>query len=265
MKDFLRTLFVAKPDGKSGFVVMSLNMLLAAAALTVCFWLALGALDVALDFGSLVSFKVRIGKGLATTVRLSLYSLGLSLAIGVVATLGRSCRVLIIRYAASIYVQIIRGTPLIMQIYLFYYIVGTALGVSDRFIAGVVILSVFEGAYIAEILRGSLLSMDKVQLEAAKAVGFTRMQTLHYVLLPQLTARTLPALTGQFASLIKDSSLLSMIALIEITQTMREITAVNFRMFECYLLLGVLYLLLTLPITAVSKLLERRYLYDYRP
>jgi len=260
----IKSIFVAKPDEKSGFVIMSLNLVLAAAVLCVCFWLALGALDLTLEFNSLARFNVRIGKGLVTTIRLSMYSLVLSLAIGVVAMLGCSCRVLIIRYISTIYVQLIRGTPLIMQIYLFYYIVGTALGVSDRFIAGVVILSVFEGAYIAEILRGSLLSMDKVQLEAAKAVGFTRLQTLRYVLLPQLTARTLPALTGQFASLIKDSSLLSMIALIEITQTMREITAVNFRMFECYLLLGVLYLMLTLPITAISKLLERRFSYERR-
>lgn len=265
MKKGIKSLFIARPDEKSGLAIMSLNLIFAAAVLAVCFWLALGALDITLEFNSLARFNVRIGKGLVTTIKLSLYSLVLSLAIGVLATLGRSCRLLVVRCISSIYVQVIRGTPLIMQIYLFYYIVGTALGVSDRFLAGVVILSVFEGAYIAEIIRGSLLSMDKVQLEAAKAVGFTRMQTLRYVLLPQLTARTLPALTGQFASLIKDSSLLSMIALIEITQTMREITAVNFRMFECYLLLGVLYLMLTLPITAVSKLLERRYSYEYRP
>lgn len=258
-----KNFFIAKPDSKSGFAVVCVNMLLAATVLCVLFWLALGALELTLDFGSVVKFKVRIWKGLLTTMKLSVCSLCLSLLIGVLATLGRSCRVLIVRYIASLYVQVIRGTPLIMQIYLFYYIVGTALGVSDRFVAGVVILSMFEGAYIAEILRGSLLSMDKVQLEAAKAVGFTRLQTLRYVLLPQLTARTLPALTGQFASLIKDSSLLSMIALIEITQTIREITAVNFRMFECYLLLGVLYLALTLPITAVSKLLERRFSYEH--
>ena len=264
MKNTIKNLFIAKPDGKSGFAVISINIILAALLLCALFWLALGALDLTLEFNSLARFNVRIWKGMVTTIRLSLYSLGLSLAIGVIATLGRSCRLLIVRYIFSIYVQVIRGTPLIMQIYLFYYIVGTALGVSDRFIAGVVILSVFEGAYIAEILRGSLISMDKVQLEAAKAVGFTKLQTLRYVLLPQLTAHTLPALTGQFASLIKDSSLLSMIALIEITQTMREITAVNFRMFECYLLLGVLYLLLTLPITAISKLLERRFSYEHR-
>ncbi len=104
--------------------------------------------------------------------------------------------------------------------------------------------------------------MEESQLEAARAVGFTPRQTLRYVVLPQLVTRTLPALTGQFASTIKDSSLLSMIAVIELTQTIREITAVNFQMFEGYLLLGLLYLCLTLPVSFVSKRLERRFQYE---
>ena len=142
------------------------------------------------------------------------------------------------------------------------YIVGTAWGVENRFAARVIILSVFEGAYISEIIRGSLLSLEESQLEAVRAVGFTQRQTLHYVILPQLVTRTLPVFTGQFASIIKDSSLLSMIAVIELIQTIREITAVNFRMFECYLFLGLLYLFLTLPISFVSKWLERRFQYE---
>ena len=114
------------------------------------------------------------------------------------------------------------------------------------------------GAYIAEIVRGSLLSLDAGQMEAARAVGFTRAQTLRYVVAPQLVARTLPALTGQVASIIKDSSLLSVIAVIELTQTMREITATNYNFFGGFLLLGALYLSLTLPIMAVSRHFEKR-------
>ena len=185
-----------------------------------------------------------------------------SLVIGMLCAAGQGSSLLVIRYFCSIYVKFIRGTPLIMQIYLFFYIVGTAWGVENRFVAGIIILSIFEGAYIAEILRGSLLSLEESQLEAARAVGFTRSQTLRFVILPQLITRTLPALTGQFASIIKDSSLLSMIAVIELTQTIREITAVNFRMFECYLFLGLLYLCLTLPISFISKRLERRFQYE---
>ena len=110
--------------------------------------------------------------------------------------------------------KLVRGTPLLVQIYLFYYIIGTAWGIDNKVVAGVVILSVFAGAYIAEIVRGSLLSIDESQLEAARAVGFTRTQTVRHVVLPQLVARTLPALTGQFATIVKDSSLLSVICLL---------------------------------------------------
>lgn len=148
-----------------------------------------------------------------------------------------------------------------MQVYFFYYIIGTAWGIDNRVLAGIIILSLFSGAYIAEIVRGSLLSLDRGQLEAARAVGFTRAQTLRYVIAPQLVARTLPALTGQVASIIKDSSLLSVIAVIELTQTIREITATNYNFFGGFLLLGALYLVLTLPIMAVSRHFEKRLSY----
>ena len=159
--------------------------------------------------------------------------------------------------------KLVRGTPLLVQIYLFYYIIGTAWGIDNKVVAGVVILSVFAGAYIAEIVRGSLLSIDESQLEAARAVGFTRTQTVRHVVLPQLVARTLPALTGQFATIVKDSSLRSVIGVIELTQTIREITATNYNFFGGFLLLGGLYLCLTLPIMFVSKRFEKRFGYAH--
>ena len=130
-------------------------------------------------------------------------------------------------------------------------------------VAGVIILSVFSGAYIAEIVRGSLSSLDAGQLEAARAVGFTRAQTLRYVVVPQLVSRTLPALTGQFASIVKDSSLLSVIAVIELTQTMQEISASTFNLFGTYFVLAGLYLVLTLPIMFASRWFERRLSYAH--
>ena len=135
--------------------------------------------------------------------------------------------------------------------------------ITDRVVAGILILSTFEAAYIAEIIRGSLLSIDETQRDAARAVGLTHAQTVRLVILPQMVARTLPALTGQFASIIKDSSLLSIIAVIEITQTMREISASNFKLFECYFLLGVLYLALTLPVAAIGRHFEKRFDYAH--
>lgn len=257
-----KKLFLVQENGKASLLGALLNLLLVAGLFVVIFWLSLGAINVRLEFGFLGQFRLRIWEGFWVTIGISAASLVLSLLIGILSAAGCGSRLLFVRYFCNIYVKFIRGTPLIMQIYLFFYIVGTAWGVENRYVAGVIILSVFEGAYISEIIRGSLLSLEESQLEAARAVGFTKHQTLRYVVLPQLVTRTLPALTGQFASIIKDSSLLSMIAVIELTQTIREITAVNFRMFECYLLLGLLYLCLTLPISFISKRLERSFQYE---
>lgn len=258
----LRKLFFAREDGSVGLPGAALNFLLVLALFVAVFWLSLEAINVHMEFGFLGQFRLRIWDGFWMTVGISAASLVLSLVIGILSAAGCGSRLLFVRYLCGVYVKFIRGTPLIMQIYLFFYIVGTAWGVENRFAAGVIILSIFEGAYISEIIRGSLLSLEESQLEAARAVGFTQRQTLRYVILPQLITRTLPALTGQFASIIKDSSLLSMIAVIELTQTIREITAVNFRMFECYFFLGLLYLCLTLPVSFVSKRLEERFQYE---
>ena len=235
-----------------------LNYLIVVIVVVALFWVSLAMAGIALDFSFVWEFRQRIWDGFLLTVELSAASLVLSLVIGIPVAIGQGSRVLVIRYVCDIYVKIIRGTPLLAQIYLFYYIVGTAWGVENRVVAGVLILSVFSGAYIAEIVRGSLLSIDQGQLEAARACGFTRTQTLRHVIVPQLISRTLPALTGQFATIVKDSSLLSVIAVIELTQTMREITATNFNLFGGYLFLAGVYLCLTLPIMFVSRYFEKR-------
>lgn len=241
---------------------MAANFLLLSAVVVGVFWFSFARIGVVLDFSFLAGFRVNLAKGFVMTLCISLASLAVSLSIGLLSAVGQDSRILLLRYLSRLYVTLIRGTPLIMQIYLFFYIIGTAVGIENRFVAGVLILSVFEGAYISEIIRGSLLSIERSQLEAAKAVGFTRGQTIRHVILPQLFARTLPALTGQFASIIKDSSLLSLIAVIELTQTIREISATNLKLFESYLFLGVLYLCLTLPVTLLSKRMERRFRYE---
>lgn len=251
--------FVVSGAKQPSLLQASCNYLLVCIAVVAGLWAALGALDYQLDFSFVGAVSGRVGQGFVMTLQVSAASLVLSLIIGALVAAGRSSNVLPLRYLCDLYVRIIRGTPLIMQIYLFFYIIGTALGMDNRFWAGVWILSGFEGAYIAEILRGGLLSIDQTQRDAARSVGFTRAQAIRYVIVPQMVARTLPALTGQFASIVKDSSLLSLIAVVELTQTMREISAANFRLFECYFVLGILYLVITLPLDAAGRYFERRY------
>lgn len=256
-------LFISEKGAKTRPIAAAFNMLLVVLAISLFFFFSLKRIGVSLNFSFFSAMKIRVWKGFGMTLALSAAGMIASLAIGILSAAGQGSKFLPIRYLCGVYVTFIRGTPLITQIYLFFYIVSTALGMTNRFVTGVLILSIFEGAYISEIIRGSLISMDASQMEAAKSVGFTRRQTFTNVLLPQITAQTLPALTGQFASIIKDSSLLSLIAVIEITQTMREISSINFRMFECYIFLGVLYLCLTLPVSFLSKRLERRFDYEH--
>ena len=225
-------------------------------------WRCLAVSSIQLNFQFVHQYRTRIWNGFLMTIEISAASLLLSLIIGVPVALGQQSRVLPVRALCSLYVTLIRGTPLIVQVYFFFYVLGTAWGIENREVAGILILSIFAGAYIAEIVRGSLLSLDKGQLEAALAVGFTHTQTVRYIIVPQLVSRTLPALTGQVASIIKDSSLLSVIAVIELTQTMREISATNYNFFGCFFLLGGLYLVLTLPLMLVSSCLEKRLAFE---
>lgn len=224
--------------------------------------LALKKIGINMDFASIYHFKIRIFDGFLMTLYISLGTFIFSSLFAIVIVSFQKSNIIILKYVASTYVLFIRGTPLIMQIYLFFYIIGAALNIKSRFQAGVVILSIFEASYISEILRSGLDSIDKSQLEIAKSIGYTKLQTFRFIIFPQLMAKITPALAGQFSSIVKDSSLLSIISVVELTQTFREISATNFKLFECYIILGVLYLIFTSPLMYVSKYLERKFKYE---
>lgn len=238
------------------------SILIALGLFVLFFYLSLKRLGIVLDFGFLYTFRYRLFKGFLATVVISLFSLALSLIIGILSAVANESKWGPLPYLARMYVQFIRGTPMIMQVYLFFYIVGTAWGITNRWVAGIMILSIFEGAYISEIIRGGIHSIERIQLEAAKAVGLNSTQTIQLVVVPQIVKRILPALAGQFASIIKDSSLLSLISVIEATQTIREISATNFAIFESYIYLGFMYLALTFPLSMFTRYLERRFSYE---
>lgn len=255
-------IFMAAKDSPVAPWKRALNYFVVVVAVVAVVGVSLSMAGIALNFDFVVQYCARIWDGFCLTVFISLFSLVGSLIIGIPVALGQNARFLPVRYLCDFYVKIIRGTPLIAQIYLFYYIIGTAWGVENRVVAGILILSVFAGAYIAEIIRGGYESLPRGPIEAARALGLSRVQCAISVELPQMVSRILPALTGQFASIIKDSSLLSVIAVIELTQTMREISATNYNFFGCFLLLGALYLCLTLPIMFISRYFEKKMDYD---
>ena len=148
------------------------------------------------------------------------------------------------------------------QILFLFYVVANGIGLQDRIVAGALILSLFSGAYLAEIIRSGIDSIPATQLESARAIGLSPLQTYRFVIAPQALRQILPPLAGQFASLIKDSSLLSIIGVTEFTFAAQQAFSATYRTMESFLPLAVGYLALTLPISLLSKLLEKRFRYE---
>lgn len=196
-------------------------------------------------------------KGLWVTIYLSLLSGILGLVLGLVTGLCRISKNFTLRGLAFIYVELIRGTPLLVQIFIFYFFIGTVLDLS-RIVAGVGALGLFAGAYIAEIVRAGIQSIPRGQAEAARSLGMTSVQTMLYIVLPQAFKRTLPPMAGQFISLIKDSSLVSVIAITDLTKSGREVITSSFATFEVWFTVAAMYLVVTSLLSQVVSIMERR-------
>jgi polar amino acid transport system permease protein len=225
------------------------------------FWFAFSQLQYGWNWHAVWQYRQKFLQGWVTTVLVSAAALCLSLLIGVFFAFARRSSLLPLRYLAMLYIEGVRGTPLLVQILVFFYVVADAFGVSNRYAVGILTLALFAGAYLSEIIRAGIESVGESQLESAHAIGLTTFQTYRFVILPQVVRRILPPLAGQFASLIKDSSLLSIIAVSEFTLNAQEINSFTFSTLESYLPLAVGYLLLTLPISLFSRYLEQKYRY----
>ncbi len=198
--------------------------------------------------------------GLSMTLRLSLVAIGTSLALGIVVGLCRNTTEPVLRGATRIYVEVVRGTPLLVQIYAIYYLVGSALQM-NKFFAGVTALTVFTSAYVGEIVRGGIESIDRGQTEASRALGLSWGQTMGHVIMPQAMRRMVAPLTGQFISLIKDSSLVSVVAVTELTLAGKTIQGTYFLTMEVWLTVAALYFSMTFPLSLLSRWLEKRFAY----
>lgn len=239
----------------------ALGMILAVLLLTFIFSFAFSRLQYGWNWSAVYVYRHKFLTGWLVTLAISAASLMASLIIGLLAALAQKASFLPLRYLGKLYIEIIRGTPLLVQILVFFYVVADAFGVENRYLVGVLTLALFAGAYISEIVRAGIESVGESQLESARAIGLTRGQTYRFVIFPQVVRRVLPPLAGQFASLIKDSSLLSIIAVNEFTLNAQEVNAFTYSTMESYLPLAVGYLALTLPISLLSKYLEEKYRY----
>ena len=232
-------------------------------ALLVCavFSFAFSELRYGWNWNAIWQYRQKFVQGWLITVAISAAALLVSLVIGLLTALARRSALLPLRYLSMLYVESVRGTPLLVQILILFYVVANAFGVDNRYVVGVLTLSLFAGAYLSEMIRSGIESIRDSQLESARAIGLTRAQTYRYVIFPQVVRQLIPPLTGQFASIIKDSSLLSIIAVSEFTLNAQEVNAFTYSTLESYLPLAIGYLLLTLPISLASRALERRFHY----
>jgi polar amino acid transport system permease protein len=195
--------------------------------------------------------------GLMVTLQISAISLFFTLVIGLSVALLKLSDSIVGRAIANIYIEIIRNTPLLVQIYLLYFVFGPVIGL-DRFATAVLALALFQGAYTAEIFRGGLNSISKGQFEAAKSLGLSPFYTYYDVILPQLLQRTLPPLTNEVVSLIKNSSIVSVMAIFDLTTEGRNIVSETAMPFEIWFTVAAIYLLLTLTLSGLSAWLEHK-------
>jgi polar amino acid transport system permease protein len=252
----------AAANSTPSWPVRILNFSVAFLFLALLFSFSFHQLNYHWNWESVFRYRQKFMQGWLATVLISLSALGLSTLIGLIFALAQRSRFLPLRYFSKIYIEVVRGTPLLVQILIFFYVVADAFHVENRYVVGVLTLSIFSGAYISEIIRAGIESVGKSQLESAKAIGLTTAQTYRYVIFPQALRQTLPPLAGQFVSLIKDSSLLSIISISEFTLNAREVNSNTFSTLESYIPLAVGYLALTLPISLWTRSLERRHKFD---
>jgi polar amino acid transport system permease protein len=218
--------------------------------------------------GAYQQWKVGIlVKGLWVTLEVSIIAVFLGIVIGLFTGLARISKNPALRWTAITYIELVRGSPLLVQIFIWYFVLGTmfntllaqkGMGQLSPLWYGVAALAVFAGAYVAEIVRAGIQSIHFGQMEAARSLGMTYPQSMSYIILPQAFRRILPPLAGQFISLIKDSSLLGIIAIRELTKATREVVTSSLQPFELWFVCAILYLVLTFALSMFVQYLERR-------
>ena len=206
-------------------------------------------------------------EGLWLTIQVSAFAIVLGIGIGLCTGLCRLSGNPALRWGAITYIEIIRGSPLLVQIFLWYFVVGYVFdGLLQRsgfdpippLWYGVLALAIFTGAYVAEIVRAGIQSVHRGQMEAARSLGMTHSQAMRKIILPQAFRRIMPPLAGQFISLIKDSSILGVMAVRELTKATREAVTSSLQSLELWFTCALLYLVLTFTLSLFVQYLERR-------
>ncbi|MFN4130465.1 MAG: amino acid ABC transporter permease [Paracoccaceae bacterium] len=196
-------------------------------------------------------------RGLMLTLKIAGLAGLLAILIGFLTALARMSGSFAGRVIAMVYLEAIRNTPLLVQLFLVYFVLAPIIGL-DRFWAGVLCLAFFEGSFAAEIIRGGLRGVDRGQVEAARAIGLTTIDSYRYIIVPQALPLILPPLTGLMISTIKHSAIVSVIALAELTTQALNLISNTFMAFEIWFMVAAIYLCLTVSLSFAVALFESR-------
>lgn len=226
--------------------------------------------NIAIDFGKMTKWIPTFIDGTIVTIVLSLMTVFLGSLIGLLATLMQQSPKKIFKAIAATYTQIVRGTPLLIQLYIWLYglpMVGVTIPAipflgdiygSREFLTAIVALSINSGAYICELLRGGLDSIDKGQMEAGRSLGLSRRQTMNSIIIPQAIRVILPGLGNEFIAMIKESSIVSVVGIFDVMYTTNIVKAATFSIFEPLIIVAVIYFFLTFTLTSLMKQVEKR-------
>ena len=235
--------------------------LLVRAAITIGI---VGALAVALHLSYRFNFRPTwryrglFAEGLLRTLAATVVAFTLGVILGIGVALLRLSRRLAFRHIGDLYVEVVRGTPFLVQVTIAYFGVAPLVGLDDKFFVGTLALGIFAAAYMGEVFRAGIESVDRGQVEAARSLGLSRTQALQHVVFPQAFKRMIPPLTGELIALTKESSLLFAIGVVEMMAVARQVGADTYRNFEALLVVAAMYLTITVPLSLLARRLERR-------
>ena len=197
--------------------------------------------------------------GAGITIQITAISVGLGLIIGMFVGIARICNVKVLRALATVYIDFLRGTPLLVQIFLIYFALPMVVGQRvDPFIAAITACGINSGAYIAEIFRAGIQAIDEGQMEAGRSLGMSWVQTMRYIIVPQAFKNVILPLGNEFIALLKDSSLVSVIGFEELTRRGQLIIARTYGSLEIWITVALIYLVMTLTISRLVSYMEKR-------
>ena len=214
---------------------------------------------MSLDFNFILRNLPLFGKGLVVTVELSLLAIVAAMLWGLIVAFGRMSQYRALRSLAAGYIEVVRDTPVLVQMYFIYFGFSMAGFGLTGFVSGLLALSLQNGGYVAEIYRAGIESISIKQVEGGKALGMSRWDVMSIVILPQAVVRVIPPLANQFIVIIKDTSLVSAIAVAELTQIGKLLTERTAASYEVFLTIAVMYLVITGIVSGLSRLAERQF------